>query len=488
MLLTDLLKGLSVSFPQEFKPLDIKGITSDSRKCKEGFLFAALPGAKADGLSFINDAIKNGAIAIITINHQLSTINQDKVCFIHVEDPRHALGIIAANFYARKPENIVAVTGTNGKTSVVHFCRQIWNIAGLKSASIGTLGIIRDDADYEKSGMGDNLTTPEVVFLHENVAKLADEKLANLAMEASSHGLDQWRLAGITASSVGFTNITRDHLDYHGTFENYFAAKKRAFTDLLDKNGTAVINADIEEYSEIADFCRKNKRKFISFGEKGEDLKLLELTPTASGQKMRVKTKNKKYDLNLELLGAFQASNILCALGMVISSGLGEEKAFSALAKISAVPGRMEKVAAKNSAPIIVDYAHTPDALEKVLSALRHHTKKRLIVVFGCGGNRDKGKRPIMGGIADKMADVVIVTDDNPRFEDAAEIRKEIIANCKNAKEIGDRAEAIKYAVGILQEGDLLLIAGKGHEKTQIIGDKKTPFNDAEIARRFCVL
>ena len=475
--------GVEFHTPDNFPDFEITGLSCNSKECKDGFLFAALAGTKVNGADFIDDAIKNGA-KIILAGRDVHI--EAGIAFIKHDNPRLILGVIASIFYGRQPDNIVAVTGTNGKTSVAHFCRQIWSSLGYKSASIGTLGIIeRDDEDI---GQDSQLTTPDSIQLHKSLATLKDKGVNHVAMEASSHGLEQSRLAGVNIKVGAFTNISRDHLDYHKTFENYFNAKMLLFSEIMQK-GEAILNADVEEFLRISTICKDGGHKVTSYGMKGADITLLESEILPHGQRMKVSIDATEYDIITDLIGVFQASNLLCALGMVIASGIEPEKAIEACNSITSVPGRMEIAATHISgAPIIVDYAHTPDALEKVLIALRPHAARNLIVVFGCGGDRDSGKRPVMGEIASNLADIAIVTDDNPRTEEPAAIRKQIMEKCKNGKEIGDRSEAIKYAVGQLKKGDLLVIAGKGHEKYQIVGKDSVHFDDVEEAKRAVAL
>jgi len=484
LLLSDLIKinsdaGVKFEISGDYSNINIDGISSDSRMCQKNFLFAALPGGNADGRKFIESAIAKGAVAVLA---PMGTEFTGDAMFIKTDEVRRALGFISAKFYSKQPENIIAVTGTNGKTSVAHFCRHIWSKLGKKSASIGTIGVI-DEKEKLLPG-SEGLTTPDPVRLHGFLSDLCNKGVTHLAMEASSHGLEQSRLAGVKIKAAGITNITRDHLDYHGTFEDYFTAKMRLFNDVLPKGGTAVLNADIKEFSDIFAICRTRSDNVITYGEKGGDIKLIQAKPSPSGIDIEIEVEGTIYKIKTALIGSFQSSNLLCAIGLVMAAGNEISEITEACDGIKAVTGRMEKVAEKNGVPIIVDYAHTPDALEKVLMALRPRTKANLVVVFGCGGDRDKGKRPIMGEIADRLADLVVVTDDNPRTENAETIRREIMSGCKNCEEIGDRARAIEYAIKNLKKGDLLVIAGKGHEDYQIIGDKKSHFSDAEEARK----
>jgi UDP-N-acetylmuramoyl-L-alanyl-D-glutamate--2,6-diaminopimelate ligase len=457
--------------------IEIAGITADSRQVLPGFLFAALPGAARDGRAFIADAIAKGATAILAPKG--TPLADARAALLAVDDPRHELALIAARFYGRQPKTICAVTGTNGKTSVADFTRQIWAALGHRAASLGTLGI-RAPGFAVKGA----LTTPDPVALHSTLARLAAEGVAFLAIEASSHGLDQSRLDGLSLTAAAFTNLTRDHLDYHVTMDAYRAAKLRLFDALLPRGATAVLNADSPEYDAFATVCRRRSQTILSYGVKGETLRLDAVTPHAHGQQLRFTVSGRSFRSDLALVGAFQAHNALAALGLAIASGDDLDDAVATLDRIVGAPGRLQLVAThKSGAPIYVDYAHTPDALETVLHALRPHTEKRLSVVFGCGGDRDRGKRPQMGRIAVDLADRVIVTDDNPRSEDPATIRAAILAAAPGAREIGDRAEAIYAAAAELQPGDVLVIAGKGHETGQIVGGDVRPFDDAEVAR-----
>lgn len=477
MLLTTLIDDLGAKISgKSADNIEAKGITGDSRKVKPGYVFVALKGGKSDGATFIGQALKNGAVAVISSGKPENEWH--KACYIQQKNPRLALAKIAAKFYPKQPQFIAAVTGTNGKTSVVNFCRQIWAKLGKESASIGTIGVINGDGKSHNS-MG-SMTTPDPVILHEKINTLAGEGIEYLAIEASSHGLDQYRLDGLKISTAAFTNLTRDHLDYHDSMEGYFAAKKRLFSEVLQPGGTAVLNADSKDFPKLKNAALERGCKVISFGKNGENIKLKKIEVTKNGQEIVFDFYGKKFSTLVNLVGEFQTENILCAMGIVYASGFMVEKIIEVLPKIKSVPGRMEPVGDN----VFVDYAHTPDALEKSLKTLRPYVKGKLIVVFGCGGDRDKGKRTEMGKIAELYADGVVVTDDNPRSENPAEIRKEILAGIKNATEISDRKKAIEQAISLLEVGDILLIAGKGHEKTQIIGDKILPFDDVEIARR----
>ena len=456
---------------------EIAGITADSRKVLPGFLFAALPGVAHDGRDFIADAIAKGAVAILAPTG--TRIPNARVVLVADDDPRHALAVMAARFYGRQPKTICAVTGTNGKTSVADFTRQIWTALGHRAASLGTLGI-RAPGFAVKGA----LTTPDPVALHASLARLTEEGVERLAIEASSHGLEQSRLDGLMLTAAAFTNLTRDHLDYHVDMDAYRAAKLRLFDALLPRGATAVLNADSPEFDAFAAICRKRGQKMVSYGAKGEGLRLDAVAPHTHGQQIQFSAGGRRFETELALVGAFQAHNVLAALGLVTASGDALDDAADALVRIVGAPGRLQLVAThKSGAPIYVDYAHTPDALETVLRALRPHTEKRLVVVFGCGGDRDRGKRPQMGRIACELADKVFVTDDNPRSEVPSAIRAAIMGACRGATEIGDRAEAIYAAASALQAGDVLAICGKGHETGQIVGAEVRPFDDAEVAR-----
>jgi UDP-N-acetylmuramoyl-L-alanyl-D-glutamate--2,6-diaminopimelate ligase len=456
---------------------DFTGLTSDSRKVKPGYLFAALAGTKTDGAKFVQDAVARGASAVLGTPALESDVAALGVPFIPSENPRLGLARYAAAFYDAQPETVAAVTGTKGKSSIVAFLREIWTALGKPAASLGTVGVIAPNGVMPLSH-----TTPDPVEIHELLATLKADGVDHLAIEASSHGLDQHRLDGVRISGCGFTNITRDHMDYHATFEDYLAAKLRLFGEVVEQGGVAVVNADADHADRFIEAARARKLRLITVGMAGDTIRLVSLTGHGDAQKLQVVYAGGTYDIDLPLAGTFQASNALVAAGLAI--GLGEEagKVFAALEHLKGAPGRMEKVAFVNGAPIYVDYAHTPDSLQKVLEALRPHTQNRLHVVFGCGGDRDRGKRPLMGAVAVKLADDVIVTDDNPRSEEPAAIRAEILAAATGAREIGDRAQAIQKAVAELQVGDVLVIAGKGHETGQQIKGEVYPFSDREQA------
>ena len=454
---------------------DILGLTSDSRAVKPGYLFAALSGRSADGRRFLDDAVKRGAAAVLADRPV-----ELPVPVVVDANPRRCLALMAALYYAPQPATVAAVTGTNGKTSVAAFLRQIWQSAGLKSASLGTTGIV--GPGIERPG---SLTTPDPVELHKELQELARMGVDHLALEASSHGLDQFRLDGVRLAAAGFTNLTRDHLDYHPDMAAYFAAKTRLFAELLPQDGTAVIAIDQAEGGELAELCRGRGIKTVTYGRaERAELRLVRAEPKDAGLGIAIALAGQRHELDLPLLGGFQAMNALCALGLALATGIKAEVGLGALRQLRGAPGRMELAAAHSSgAKVIVDYAHSPDALETALKALRPHGRGRLVLVFGCGGDRDKGKRPLMGAIAQRLADLVFVTDDNPRSENPAEIRRAILAACPKAREIGDRREAIRAAASLLRKGDLLLIAGKGHETGQIVGSNTLPFEDKAEAR-----
>jgi UDP-N-acetylmuramoyl-L-alanyl-D-glutamate--2,6-diaminopimelate ligase len=456
------------------------GLTSDSRLVKPGYLFAALSGAHTDGARFIADAVARGATTVLGLPALAPVVEALGVRFIADEQPRRRLAELAADYFRAQPEVIAAVTGTNGKTSVSVFLRQIWQRQGHKAASLGTIGLVSPFGVQQLAH-----TTPDPVELHGLLAELAGKGVQHLALEASSHGLDQYRLDGVRLAAAAFTNISRDHLDYHPDFAHYLAAKCRLFRDLTPPAAPAVIYADVP-YAEIVQAeARAQNLRLISIGSgNNNEIQICEAQSTPWGQHLRVKAMGRQFAVRLPLVGAFQAANALVAAGLAIGLGENEDAVFAALAELHGAPGRLEKVAlAPNGAPIFVDYAHTPDALENVLRAMRPHVAGRIIVVFGCGGDRDRGKRSVMGAVAASLGDVVIVTDDNPRSEDAAKIRQEVRAGCPAALEIGDRAEAIAAAIALIKPEDVLIIAGKGHETGQLVGGEVRPFSDHEVAR-----
>jgi UDP-N-acetylmuramoyl-L-alanyl-D-glutamate--2,6-diaminopimelate ligase len=451
--------------------IDIAGIAADSRKVKPGFLFFAIAGAKADGAHFAKQAVAAGGIAVAA--EQKPPGLPATVAFVQVENARRALALAAAKLFPRQPGTIAAVTGTSGKTSVAAFTRQIWSALGAQAASIGTIGLVSPAG--EKYG---SLTTPDPVELHRTLDQLAGEGVTHLALEASSHGLDQHRLDGVRIAAGAFTNLSRDHLDYHPTIEAYLAAKLRLFEDLVAPNGTAVIDVDNCYAGQVVDAARKRGLKTMTVGVGGDDIKLTGGAIDGFAQLITLTHAGKTYKVKLPLVGAFQVQNAAVAAGLAIATGSEPACVFSTLEHLTGAKGRLELAGAKNGAPIFIDYAHKPDALKKALEALRPYAGGKLVVVFGAGGDRDAGKRPIMGRIAAENADYVIVTDDNPRSEQPAAIRAAILTAAPGATEIGDRAQAIRAGIAALNKGDVLLIAGKGHETGQIVGDKILKFSD----------
>jgi UDP-N-acetylmuramoyl-L-alanyl-D-glutamate--2,6-diaminopimelate ligase len=457
-------------FDPRFAALELSGIASDSRKVKPGFLFVAVPGTKADGLGFVPQALAAGAAAVMA---ERKPELPDTVAYIETKNVRRALALAAARFFPRQPGTIAAVTGTSGKTSVAAFTRQIWSSLGLSAASIGTVGVVSPKGETYGS-----LTTPDPIELSRTLDALAGEGVTHLALEASSHGLDQHRLDGVRVAAGAFTNLSRDHLDYHPTMEAYLAAKLRLFSDLIEPGGTAVINVDDCYSGKVLDAAQARGLKVLTVGVGGEGIKLVDGAIDGFGQAVTLAHAAREYRVKLPLVGAFQVQNAAVAAGLAIATGAEPAAVFAALEQLQGAKGRLELAGASRGAPVFIDYAHKPDALQKALEALRPYTRGHLIVVFGCGGDRDAGKRPIMGKIAVENADRVIVTDDNPRSENPAAIRRAILAAAPSAEEIGDRGEAIRTAVKRLQNGDVLLIAGKGHETGQIVGDRVLPFSD----------
>lgn len=458
--------------------LTVTGLSVDSRKTEPGHLFAALPGSNMHGAEFADFARRMGAAAVLTDGAGERMLKGMNLPTIVSDDPRRALALAAARWYDGQPDVVTAVTGTNGKTSVASFTRQIWEAAGMNAVNFGTTGV--EGAVTAPLSH----TTPEPITLHALLADLAEEGITHAAMEASSHGLAQRRLDGVQLAAAGFTNITRDHLDYHPDFADYLAAKGGLFSRVLGKGGTAVINIDDPAGPELAAAATARGQRVIRTGRgDGADLRLTAQRFDGSGQDIRLVWGDQAHLARLSLIGGFQADNVAIAAGLAIACGLNPEDAFAALPTLTTVRGRMDLAATRdNGATVFVDYAHTPDALATALTNLRPHVMGRLIVAFGAGGDRDPGKRPMMGAAAAAHADVVYVTDDNPRSEDPGAIRAQIMAACPQANEIGDRAEAILAAVDALQPGDSLLIAGKGHETGQIVGQDIYPFDDAEAA------
>jgi UDP-N-acetylmuramoyl-L-alanyl-D-glutamate--2,6-diaminopimelate ligase len=474
MKLRDLL-GNDAALEPALAALEVTGLALDSRAVKPGDLFFALAGSKTDGARFIDAAIAAGAVAVAGDHPPAGC----KVPFVAVSKPRRALARAAAKFFPLQPATIAAVTGTSGKTSVAAFTRQIWERLGRVSASIGTIGLVSP-----KRTVYGSLTTPDPVALHQQLDEIAREGVTHLAFEASSHGLDQDRLDGVRISAGGFTNLSRDHMDYHPTVAHYLAAKLRLFRELIPPDGAAVISADHDCSAEVIDAAKSRGLRVMAVGRNGngagEGIRLIDAVVEGFAQTLAIEHRGKKVAIKLPLVGAFQIENALVAAGLAIGTGSDAADAFASLEHLEGAKGRLERVGERNGAPIFVDYAHKPDALAKALQALRPYARRKLIVVFGAGGDRDAGKRPIMGAIAAENADGVIITDDNPRSEKPEAIRAAILAAAKGAKEIGDRAAAIRTAISELEPGDALLIAGKGHETGQIVGSEVLPFSDHE--------
>jgi UDP-N-acetylmuramoyl-L-alanyl-D-glutamate--2,6-diaminopimelate ligase len=478
MRLAELLPGAKI--PAGLAERDVREIVYDSRLATPGSAFFAVPGVRADGLAFAPQALRQGAIAVVTEVRGTTPI--DESALIEVADVRAALAAASARLYPRQPETIVAITGTSGKTSVAAFTRQIWAALGLQAASLGTLGVVAPGGSAYGA-----LTTPDPITLHKTLDDLSHRGVTHLALEASSHGIVQRRLDGVRLSAGAFTNLSRDHLDYHATMEAYLTAKLELFERLLEPGQSAVVDADSDAAEQVMAACAARGLRVFSTGIKGAGLKLLAAKPDATATRLEIACEGEIFKLALPLAGAFQTSNALVAAGLCIVTGGAPARVLAALETLKGAPGRLERVGERHGAPVYVDYAHKPDALDKVLRTLRPYVRGKLVVVFGCGGDRDAGKRPIMGEIAARLADVVVVTDDNPRSEDAATIRRAILAGAAGGadiREIGDRARAIGESIAGLGAGDLLLIAGKGHETGQIIGDAILPFSDIDCATR----
>jgi len=469
--------------PRSGGDVAISDLSLDSRKIAPGALFAALPGSQHHGAAFIPTALDMGASAILTdragATLAADVLSGSSASLVVVEDARAALAHAAALWFGAQPDVMIAVTGTNGKTSVASFARQIWALLGLEAVNIGTTGI---EGAYAAPGLH---TTPDPLTLHRVLADMAQAGVTHAAMEASSHGLDQRRMEAVHLAAAGFTNLTQDHLDYHGDMETYFHAKLRLFSEVLGEDGVAVVNLDDSYGPRVAAACARREIEVLGIGQYSEDaaLKITGRRLDETGQDLRFRWQGQPVQTRLALIGGFQAMNVLTAAGLVIAAGEEPDAVFSVLPRLTGVRGRMQMAGRRaNGAPVFVDYAHTPDALETALKALRPHVMGRLVVVFGAGGDRDRGKRPLMGQAAADHADLIFVTDDNPRSEDPATIRAAILQACPTATEVGDRAEAILRAVDAIEPGDALLIAGKGHETGQILGDVVYPFDDVEQA------
>ena len=480
MRLGDLMRGWGGA--EADAALEVTGITADSRAVRPGMVFAALPGMRADGRGFIADAVARGAAAVLAPEGTVWPAEASPRPLITSPDPRRALALMAAAFYAAQPACVVAITGTNGKTSSVDFLRQIWRDAGRKAASLGTLGLIAEGVPP-----GPSLTTPDPVALHENLARLARDGVAALAMEASSHGIDQRRLDGVRLAAAGFTNLTRDHLDYHGTMAAYRAAKLRLFDTLLPAGAPAIAMADMEAetITALREIAARRRLDLRLVGAGGDALALEAARPLPEGQELVFRIAGARHEILLPLPGRFQADNALLAVMLALATGVSENAALAALGRLHGVRGRMERAAVlPNGAVIYVDYAHTPDALMRLLAALRPHVAGRLHVLFGAGGDRDPGKRPLMGHAAAEAADRVWITDDNPRSENPAAIRAAVMAGCPDAVDAGAREEAMAKAMGALGPGDVLAVAGKGHETGQEIAGIIHPFDDVAMVRK----
>ncbi|MBO9574785.1 MAG: UDP-N-acetylmuramoyl-L-alanyl-D-glutamate--2,6-diaminopimelate ligase [Sphingobium sp.] len=470
-LLADLLPGLGGAEGAR----SVTGFALDNRKVAPGAVFGAFQGARVNGEDFIPAAIAAGAVAVVA----RPEARVEGAVHIKSGEPRRLFAQLAARFYAPYPQTVVAVTGTNGKTSTVELTRQLWRMAGEKSASIGTLGITTS-VDQVSTG----LTTPDIVTFLSNMAGLAKEGITHVAYEASSHGLAQFRSEGLAVRAGAFTNLSRDHLDYHGTMDHYFAAKMRLFDEVVEAGGTAVIWADDDYSSAAIDHARARGLDVITVGAKGETLRLVERTPSQLGQTMVIEAEGATHKVQLPLIGAYQAANALTSAGLVLATGGVLKDVLANLARVQPVRGRLERaVITRAGAPVYVDYAHTPDGLRAAIEALRPHTKGKLITLFGAGGDRDAGKRPLMGQVARDLSDHVIVTDDNPRGEEPEAIRAAIMAGAPGAQEIGGRRDAIAAAIAMAGKDDIVLLAGKGHEQGQIIGDRVLPFDDVTVAR-----
>jgi len=453
----------------------VTGLSADSREIKAGMVFAALPGTTMDGRDFIPQAITNGAVAILSV----SDVTAD-VPVISVSKPRLSYAQAAAKLFPGQPKTLVAMTGTNGKSSTVDFLRQIWAYAGFNAACFGTLGVT-SSSGYKPM----THTTPDALALHQTLSELAKEGVTHAAMEASSHGLKQYRMDGVNVTASGFSNLTQDHFDYHPSVQDYFTSKARLFIDLTPRGAPVVINTNDKYGQHLVEVCQGLGHDVLQVGWTGEDIRIDEVMPHAAGQKVTLVVSGMRYEVDLPLAGEFQVLNAVAALGLAMKTGVETSVAVEALEHLQGVAGRLELAGVKNGAPIYVDFAHTEDGLDKLLRSLRPHTAGDIIIVFGCGGDRDPDKRSKMGTVAAKLADQVIITDDNPRTEDAASIRTQVMKGCPDADEIGDRANAIAEGIQRLGPQDCLVIAGKGHEQGQIIGDKVIPFSDVAVAKEY---
>ena len=454
---------------------EVTGFALDHRKVARGNVFGAFRGARFNGEDFIGEAVKRGAVAVVA---RLEA-KVEGAAHLAADEPRKLFADLAARYFAPYPETVVAVTGTNGKTSTVELTRQLWRMAGHRSASIGTLGVTTAD-DQVKTG----LTTPDIVTFLSNMAGLKRMGISHVAYEASSHGLDQYRAEGVPVRAAAFTNLSRDHLDYHPDMDAYFEAKMRLFDEVVDANGTAVIWTGDAKSVEVIERARRRGLKLITVGPGGETIDLVSRQSTPLGQQLVLRHDGNEHKLALPLIGAYQMNNVLTAAGLVLATGGDWAATLSGMGRVSPVRGRLERaVISRAGAPVYIDYAHTPDAVEAAIEALRPHVEGRLITVLGAGGDRDEGKRPEMGAVAARLSDVVIITDDNPRSEEPAQIRRAVLGGAPEATEIGDRREAIAAAITMAKAGDIVLVAGKGHEQGQIVGDQVLPFDDVTVAR-----
>lgn len=476
--------GKSIDF------IDISGLTEQSQLIEKDWLFAALPGSNVDGITYLDQALSQGANCVLTCQNSYETVDKnDNTAFIIVENPRQFFSWIVSIFYSQQPHYIAGVTGTNGKTSTARFTEQIWTKSGINAASLGTLGLSYSEqiSGIKSTKDQSSLTTPGPSHLHLQLSGLAQADIQHVVMEASSHGLKQYRLDGIRVKAAAFTNLSHDHLDYHPDMEDYFLAKLRLFTDILEENGAAILNNDDPYTPRIIEACKAKNITIWTYGKGKSDLQIISIKPLAHGMKCQLNLWGNECEIDFPLIGEFQLYNALAAMGLSVATNeaVSKENCASYLSSLRGIRGRLQQAGKlQNGASIYVDFAHTPDALEQVIHSLKPHCAGQLWVLFGCGGNRDPEKRPVMGEIGHKLADHVVITDDNPRHEDPAEIRKQILQSCPNAKEIADRKRAIWNSIHELGPGDILLIAGKGHEPGQIIGDRVIPFDDADEARK----
>ena len=459
--------------------VEVTGFALDHRQVAPGNVFGAFIGARVNGEDYIAEAVARGAVAVVA--RPEARVEGAE----HIADPapRRKFAELAAAYFAPYPDTIVAVTGTNGKTSTVEMTRQLWRIAGHRSASIGTLGVTTAD-DQVKTG----LTSPDIVTFLANMAGMRRMGISHVAYEASSHGLDQYRAEGVPVTAAAFTNLSRDHLDYHEDMDSYFAAKMRLFDEVVADGGTAVVWADDARSPEVIAHATARGLKLVTVGEAGETIRLVSRQSTPLGQTLVLRHDGQEHKLSLPLIGAYQAANVLVAAGLVLATGGEWGATLHAMGRVAPVRGRLERaVISRDGAPVYVDYAHTPDAVEAAIAALRPHVEGRLIIVLGAGGDRDEGKRAAMGEVAARLGDVVIITDDNPRSEDPAAIRRAMLVGAPGATEIGDRRAAIAAAIAMARSGDIVLIAGKGHEQGQIVGagenERVLPFDDVTVAR-----